>query len=695
MEQGYAACRAKQSHQHSRIGGFLLDNSTQMQSVQTWFGNLGPQTLLEGGYMGTDSELEVACLNVLAGASEVRTRVLSGLMLGHPSIDKIAYLTKCRVKEHESLVKKVLDRRDNGKPEYLPTDVRDIVGLRLLTLYRRDLPKLVSQFLSFVEAGLREDFSLFAGDELNNAIEEVIIYTTASEGDQVDSLLIDQFISRGIPAAPEKGSDDETQGLRVKILRKDSQYSSIHIVLWCRNLISGQQKHRIPMEVQIRTSLEDVWGEIDHGLSYKNESIENDGPGRAHIESAKEQLKTLKKQLDACGASADTIAKQMEFATPAILRTTANVSAPSVNMGTLIKLPVGSSRKPELIDLTNEVQASFRDFSNGSFGHGANGEVQLAGRFAKIGERLEAMAASVASDSTLKQDEKDFGLYYLHMEAALSFYGAGRVIGATDGDIDPAEKADTFFSKSLDIYNKLALDPRYAHDAILAYRIANVLTAQNQSELALVKLREATKELETHPQPNLRDDHFLRVRIPRQLGVAYWEMAENLRVKASSLRLDDHFIERRRGLYLDALKVTAPLLSVDVAAADAGLDMGAEESADEKLKTANNVLEYALCFLRAGGTLDVLEKFSITRGVLRGFVARIEGEQGLEKLEIPVWGDTLRAAYEELLDDQEKAKEAARATVQLIESNAKMFEAVHGERIVAEMLDDARRTLSN
>jgi hypothetical protein len=123
--------------------------------------------------------------------------------------------------------------------------------------------------------------------------------------------------------------------------------------------------------------------------------------------------------------------------------------------------------------------------------------------------------------------------------------------------------------------------------------------------------------------------------------------------------------------------------------------MGAEESADEKLKTANNVLEYALCFLRAGGTLDVLEKFSITRGVLRGFVARIEGEQGLEKLEIPVWGDTLRAAYEELLDDQEKAKEAARATVQLIESNAKMFEAVHGERIVAEMLDDARRTLSN
>lgn len=645
--------------------------------------------------MSADSDLEVACLNVLAGASEVRSRVLSGLMLGHPSIDRTAYLTKCRVKEHESLVKKVIDRRENGKPDYLPTDVRDIVGLRLLTLYRRDLPKLVSQFLSFVEAGLRDDFSLFAGDELHSAIEEVIVYTTALDGDPVDSLLIDQFISRGIPAKPENGNEDKPEGLRVKILRKESQYSSIHIILWCRNLISGQHKHRIPMEVQIRTSLEDVWGEIDHGLSYKNESIEEDGPGKSHIESAKEQLKTLKKQLDACGSSADTIAKQMEYATPSKLKATANVSARSVNMGTLVDLPVGESRKSELVNLTEQVQTSFQDFSNGDFSSGENGASKLADRFAEIGEKLDAMADGVASDSNLKNDEKEFGLYYLHMEAALSFYWAGRVIGATDSETDPAVKADDFFSRSLAIYNKLALDPKYAHDAILAYRIANVLTAQNQSELALVKLREATSELDAHPQPNLKDDHFLRVRIPRQLGVAYWEMAESLRVKAAGLRLDDHFIERRRGLYLDALKVTAPLLNVAVAAADAGLDMGAEESADERLKTANNVLEYALCFLRAGGTMDVLERFSITKDVLKEFIALIEGEDGLDRLEIPVWGDTLRAAYEELLDDQDKAKEAARATIQLIESNKKTFDALHGERIVAEMLEDAEKTLSN
>lgn len=644
--------------------------------------------------MSEISDLELACLNALAGASEVRSRVLSGLMLGHPSIDKTAYLTKCRVKEHESLVKKVIDRRENGKPEYKPTDVRDIVGLRLLTLYRRDLPKLVSQFLSFVEAGLRDDFSLFSGDELLNAIEEIIIYTTAPEGDTVDSLLIDQFISRGIPTEIESGETGPLEGLHVKILRKESQYSSIHIILWCRNLISGQQKHKVPMEVQIRTSLEDVWGEIDHGLSYKNETVEENGLGKSHIESAREQLITLKKQLDLCGASADTIAKQMEYATPLKLKATANVSARSVNLGTLVDLPVGAVRKSELATLTERVQTLFRDFSTGEFDDNKTGTTEIANDFADVGAKLDAMARDVASDGSLRDHERVYGLYYLQMEAALSFYWAGRLIGASESNGDPAERADSFFSRSLSIYNKLALDPKYAHDAILAYRIANVLTAQNQGELALVKLREATNELTAHPQPNLRDDHFLRVRIPRELGVAYWEMAESLRVKAAKLGLEDHFIERRRGLYLDAIKVTAALLEVPAASADAGLDMGAEESADEKLKTANNVLEYALCFLRAGGTLDVLEKFSINKALLKKFVSLIEGEHGLDQLQIPVWGDTLRAAYEELLEDHDKAKKAANATIQLIESKKQTFNALHGERIVAEMIDDAKRTLS-
>ena len=183
----------------------------------------------------------------------------------------------------------------------------------------------------------------------------------------------------------------------------------------------------------------------------------------------------------------------------------------------------GASRKPKLVALTEEVQSSFRDFLNGDFGGGQDGGKKLAERFFDIGEQLELLATGVASDASLEASEKEIGLYYLHMEAALSYYWAGRVLGSTESDVDPAERADECFSKSLSVYSKLALDPKYAHDAILAYRMANVLTAQNQSELALVKLREAAKEIETHDQPNLREDHFLRVRIPRQLGVAYWE----------------------------------------------------------------------------------------------------------------------------------------------------------------------------
>ena len=637
-------------------------------------------------------ELEVSCINALAGASEVRTRVLSGLLLGHPSIDKSAYLTKCRVKDHSSLVKKVLDRRKNGKPTYDPTDARDIVGLRLLTLYRRDLPKLVSHFLNFIEAGLRDDLSLFAGRELKNSVEEVIIYTTAPVGDQVDNLIIDQFISRGFSVSND-GEDEGEETLEVRVERKQSRYSSIHIILWCRNQISGEVKHRIPMEVQIRTSLEDAWGEIDH-WRYKAESMAEGEGDNLHLDSAKDQLKTLKTQLDACAESADTIAKQIEYATPAKFRTTANVSARSVNMGTLVDLSLGEDRKEKLVGLSDAVKEAFRQFSSGEFGTESGSGQELADDFARIGESFSKLATEVAGDQKLEASEKTVGLYYLRMEAALSFYWAGRVLGSNNSEAGLAEKADQYLSTSLAIYNELALDKKYAHDAILAYRIANVLTAQNQDELALVKLREAVSDLKEHPQDNLQEDHFLRVRIPRQLGVAYWEEAESLRIKAAGLQLEDHFIERRRTLYLDALRVTAPLLNVESAASESDMDLGAEERAEEKLKTSNNVLDYALCYLRAGGSLDVLETFQITQEKLLEFASLLEGEDGLDGLQIPVWGDTLRAAYEELFDDQEKATAAATATKKLIENNRKTFEALHGERIVQEMIEDADATLS-
>ena len=81
--------------------------------------------------MNSDNQNEIECIYALAGASEVRNRLLSGLALGYPSVEDTAYLIKCRVKDHARLVGKVQNRQEKGKPDYSAKDVTDIIGLIL------------------------------------------------------------------------------------------------------------------------------------------------------------------------------------------------------------------------------------------------------------------------------------------------------------------------------------------------------------------------------------------------------------------------------------------------------------------------------------------------------------------------------------------------------------------------------------
>lgn len=639
-----------------------------------------------------EDRLEVECIRVLAGASEVRTKVLSGIALGEASVEEAAYLVKCRVKDQASLLHKVKNKRAGEKPDYSAREVRDIVGLRLLTLFRRDLPRLLTRFLTFIDAGLRSDLSLFVGQDIRDAVEEIIIYTARKEEDEIDNRLLDVFQSRGLKVSYSEETDPKDE-LVVKVRRKKSQYSSIHIVIWCENVVSNRRKHKIPMEVQIRTSLEDVWGEIEHKLGYKNEDLGNDAASQSHIGSAREHLGILKGQLDLCTDSADVIRKQMEYATPSKLKFTASVSAPSVNMGTLVKLPIPEDQLIIVNEVADKLKAAFEGFANSDEQTQGADLINLEADFQACARRLKSLISTVDDDSSVTGAAKETSLYYLKMEAALSFYWAGRCATSRVNDPSSAEAADQHFINAIQIYNELARDEPNRHDAILAYRIANVLTAQGHSELALGKLKEAVRELAEYEQRDLAADHFLRVRIPRQLGVAHWEMAERLKEEASSVGLDDMFQDQRQDYYLEALQTTLPLLDLKVAEREGSPHIGAEEEADETMKTTNNVIEYALCFARSGGSWAVLERNGVSKSDLTELVESLTKEASPDDLEIPVWGDTLRAANEELLSDDVMAKAYARRTREILLKNKSGFVAIHGERSVEEMLNDASATL--
>src|SRR5262249_11528598 len=98
---------------------------------------------------------------------------------------------------------------------------------------------------------------------MRDGIEEIAIYSTNPEGD------VQALVSR-------LQNIFETWGLKdkVRVEPAPTNYTSIHIVVWCRGKYR-QEYRNVPVEIQIRTALEDVWGEIDHSLKYTTKKTED------------------------------------------------------------------------------------------------------------------------------------------------------------------------------------------------------------------------------------------------------------------------------------------------------------------------------------------------------------------------------------------------------------------------------------
>ena len=76
---------------------------------------------------------------------------------------------------------------------------------------------------------------------------------------------------------------------------KESYYTSVHYVL------KPRQDSHLTCEVQVRTLLEEAWGEIDHSMNY---------PSKHHDEYCQAQLKVLARLVNASGHLANSIMKQ-------------------------------------------------------------------------------------------------------------------------------------------------------------------------------------------------------------------------------------------------------------------------------------------------------------------------------------------------------------------------------------------------
>jgi hypothetical protein len=112
----------------------------------------------------SDPELELATIDALRGANEPRDRLLLAVSTGTPAVSDLAYAVKVRVKEDYKIQDKVLLKRKKN-PDYAVCNLRDVVGLRVITLYRLDALAIIPILVDLIQSG-SDETSLFKPNSL-------------------------------------------------------------------------------------------------------------------------------------------------------------------------------------------------------------------------------------------------------------------------------------------------------------------------------------------------------------------------------------------------------------------------------------------------------------------------------------------------------------------------------------------------
>ncbi|ABL66070.1 GTP pyrophosphokinase [Chlorobium phaeobacteroides] len=185
--------------------------------------------------MKSKVSFEDACLHLksIAGPTKMQLLALEDNCLNNNAVSKI-YLTKYRIKKQESVYLKT--KRKNKSLD----EINDYGGLRLLCLFEDDIFDVHNDFVRMLHA---KHYELKCCSAYNWNVKSI------------DKLRgeIDRYF-------------DKNKYVFEKI-KKTSGYKSVHYVV----KQSGLDAEWI--EVQLRTLVQDVWGELEHSISYKKGGI--------------------------------------------------------------------------------------------------------------------------------------------------------------------------------------------------------------------------------------------------------------------------------------------------------------------------------------------------------------------------------------------------------------------------------------
>jgi len=565
------------------------------------------------------TRLELDTMNILRGTQDLRDRIELALSTGTPSISDLAYATKLRVKEDHSVVSKVLKKRQD-KPEYGVDALRDVVGLRIVTLYRLDALQIIPLVIEMI------DGSGETGPFVRESLEEVRIYVTNPAGDAqgLTEKLARTFANSGYRPQPT-------------IENNPNNYTSIHMVAWGLGKYQDDYR-RIPVEIQIRTAFEDVWGEIEHKLKYKRKSVNlRDGSEEAvRLDQSLAHLNVLKAMVDGIAQYADQIKIQLEAGDATLVKTSFARSAeePMIRLKGLKDLPES---------LRTDIQKA-----------AALAKPALeSGPTASTVEKVKQLKAALAEFRAVRTKADDLDLsartrrettYVVDMQIALILSEIGNA--SSDGRAYLEEAAHLYAALEHVMPNRL----------VILYRNAKVLDALGLADQAVEKLRTVVERL-ANPKEVTPKHHWIRSAAPRVLGVILWE--EAMRVGQLGGPGDSKAAERKVELLGEAYAITKTAYGRRVS--EDPFETPGQPT--EQAKAANNLLYYAL------ELADAQEMTGKARTALAEEVAQyLSDMRGTDpdKIDDPRFLNTVTRAYL-FLNDLPKAKASARRFIAIVE----------------------------
>lgn len=569
-----------------------------------------------------DKDLELATMEALRGAGDVRKRILLELSTGVPSIFDLAYAIKIRIKDDFRISEKVIDKRKK-KPEYQVNHIRDVVGLRIVTLYRLDALKILPILLERIKSNQGDlDDNLF----MSNSVEEIIIYSTNPQGD-----------AQNFPGRIKAIFDSQGFKEKISINQTPQNYTSVHIVVWCRGKYRDIYRP-IPVEIQIRTALEDVWGEIDHSLKYKRKEADEKGSyeTETRLATSLSHLNVMKTLIDGLAQYADQIKIQLDEIDEHQFR---------AHCIRLAEPPMQridrTSITPDLYDQIEQAigigKASLQDDPRSQ----KSRTERLQTRARAKSEIMQALKASKSSSSIdeIVRNEID---YVIRMELALLAVQSGAELGISAGN-DELVEADKIYEE---------FEQLFPDRSIIKYRRARVLDLLGDTQSAIGKLEGLIRNEDSIDLP---EGHWVRSSMRRQLGTFYWKESESVKGEDSGQNSSRVLMLRK------AIDVTRPALTLETGPVP---DLGNDPRVPSAYRTLNNYVYFVVCYLEQLGNTDSIADLDMTLDEFASLVEELaegpsEGDADYRHL------DTCRKAFQ-FLGREAEARASALRVVELL-----------------------------